>query len=270
MPMLEGLPHLDDPRLADPDDVPRPVVTVGVTMLTAGMETSLHHHRKAQLLFTLRGVLTCEAQSGLWIVPPHCAIWIPAGVTHNVRAAGAIEGYNVFIEPAAAPTLPAACCTVSVTPLLRELLVRSASLPALYREGGAESHLMALLLAEIAAAPIEKLHLPIPADARLRRIAELMMADPSDRGTMQTWARRAGLSERTLARILVKQTGMSFGRWRQQLNLILALQWLAKGTTIQAVAADLGYESAGSFVTMFRKALGASPGRYMAARRSML
>jgi AraC-like DNA-binding protein len=63
---------------------------------------------------------------------------------------------------------------------------------------------------------------------------------------------------------------MSFGRWRQQLNLILALQWLAKGTTIQAVAADLGYESAGSFVTMFRKALGASPGRYMAARRSML
>ena len=31
-------------------------------------------------------------------------------------------------------------------------------------------------------------------------------------------------------------------------------------------AADLGYESAPSFVTMFRKALGASPGRYMAER----
>lgn len=40
-----------------------------------------------------------------------------------------------------------------------------------------------------------------------------------------------------------------------------------KGASIQKVAADLGYESSGSFVTMFRKVLGTSPGRYMAGRR---
>jgi AraC-like DNA-binding protein len=34
------------------------------------------------------------------------------------------------------------------------------------------------------------------------------------------------------------------------------------------VANDLGYESIPSFVTMFRKAIGVSPGRYMAERHS--
>ncbi|MCA1454611.1 AraC family transcriptional regulator [Bradyrhizobium sp. BRP22] len=68
-------------------------------------------------------------------------------------------------------------------------------------------------------------------------------------------------------RMLVQQTGMTFGRWRQQLSIMLALQWLAGGATIQQVAIDLGYESAGSFVTMFRKALGTTPGRYMAERQ---
>jgi AraC-like DNA-binding protein len=61
---------------------------------------------------------------------------------------------------------------------------------------------------------------------------------------------------------------MSFGRWRQQLGVMLAVKWLAGGASIQQVAGDLGYESVPSFVTMFRKALGTSPGRYMAERHS--
>jgi AraC-like DNA-binding protein len=42
---------------------------------------------------------------------------------------------------------------------------------------------------------------------------------------------------------------------------------MARGTSVQQVAMDLGYGSASSFVTMFRKALGTSPARYMAHRR---
>jgi AraC-like DNA-binding protein len=203
----------------------------------------------------------------LWIVPPQSAIWVPGGFLHKVTATGTIECYVVFIEPSVASHLPPDCCALSTTPLLRELLIRSASLPMLYPEGGMESHLITLLLDELAVAPIGNLHLPMPADARLRKIVEMIMDDPADRGTIQTWARRVGLSERTLARLLTQETGMSFGRWRQQLHLMLAVKWLGTGASVQQVADDLGYESAGSFVTMFRKALGTSPGRYMAERR---
>jgi AraC-like DNA-binding protein len=76
------------------------------------------------------------------------------------------------------------------------------------------------------------------------------MEAPANREPQETWAKRAGLSERTLTRVMTRETGMSFGR------------------SIQQVAADLGYESVPRFVTMFRKVLGASPGRDMAERQS--
>lgn len=274
MPVLTDL--IDPAEWTDPDLVPRPVVTIGtagtdVASLGDGqdrLEKDFHRHRKGQLMLLLRGVLTCEVEGSLWIVPPQGALWVPSDVLHKITAAGMIEVYVAFIDPAVASALPPTCCAISTTALLRELVVRSARLPMLYPEGGAESHLVVLLLDELAAATIGTLRLPMPSDTRLRRIVEAIIAEPAERGTVQTWARRMGMSERTLARLLTRQTGMSFGRWRQQLHLMLAVKWLSTGTSVQQVADDLGYESAGSFVTMFRKALGTSPGRYMAERRS--
>lgn len=273
MPILQD--SSDITEWLDPDLVPRPVVTIGAAGIDASsldlanfdrQELDFHRHRKGQLLLLLRGVFTSEVEGGLWIAPPQSAIWVPGGVLHKITATGTIECYIAFIDSNVASNLPSNCCTVSATPLLRELMIRSASLPLLYKEGGMETHLITLLLDEISIAPTGNLHLPMPADARLRKIVETIMNDPADRGTIQTWARRVSMSERTLARLLVQETGMSFGRWRRQLHLILAVKWLSTGSSVQQVADDLGYESAGSFVTMFRKALGTSPGRYMAER----
>lgn len=272
MPILTDssvTPDGEHAEWVEPDEVPRPTVSFGIlSQNLARLETDFHRHRKAQLMLLLRGVASCEVEGGLWMVPPQSAIWVPGDMLHNIAMAGTIEGYNVFIDPGVAANLPTTCCTIGVSPLLRELLIRSASFPLLYSEGGSESHLVTVLLDEIAAMPTGDLHLPMPTDARLRKIAQMIMEDPADRGTMQAWASRAGLSERTMARILSRETGMSFGRWRQQIHLLLAVKWLGTGSSVQQVAERLGYESAGSFVTMFRKALGTSPGRYMAERRA--
>ncbi|MBA5602223.1 helix-turn-helix transcriptional regulator [Pectobacterium aroidearum] len=261
----------------DPDFVPRPVVTIGASGIdTANFDTAdfdrkemdFHRHNKGQLLLLLRGVFTTEVEGELWIAPPQSAIWVPGGVQHRISAAGTIECYIAYIDASVSSALPSKCCTISTTPLLRELMIRSASFPMLYAEGGMETHLVTLLLDEFALAPTGNLHLPMPTDVRLRKIVETIMGDPADRGTVQTWARRVGLSERTLSRLLVQETGMSFGRWRQQLQIMLAVKWLSTGASVQQVADGLGYESAGNFVTMFRKALGTSPGRYRAERHS--
>lgn len=267
MPILSD-PPTESERL-DPDGIRRPIVTVGIAIAEVGkIEIDFHRHRKGQFLLVQRGALSCEVEGGLWIVPPRSAVWIPGGALHAVKATGALEGYNAFVEPKLDTGLPAVCCAVSVTPLLRELLIRSASLPAHYVEGGAESRLVAVLLDEIASARVEDLHLPMPSDKRLRRMVELMIDSPADRRTMDVWARRAGLSERTLARLITRETGMSFSRWRQQLGVMFAVKWLAGGASIQEVANDLGYESIPSFATMFRKTVGVAPGRYMAERHS--
>jgi AraC-like DNA-binding protein len=265
MPILQE--PLTDPNWIDPDDVPRPVVSFGVVMAEVSrFELKPHRHRKGQIILVEQGALTCDVEGGLWIVPPRSAIWIPGGALHAIKVTGALKGYGAFVEPEVDARQHRGCCAVSVTPLLRELLARSAALPALYVEGGSETRLMNVLLDELAVAEVADLHLPMPTDARLRRMVDLMMAAPEDRRSMDVWARRVGLSERTLARLISRETGMSFGRWRQQLSVMLAVKWLAGGASIQQVAADLGYESTPSFVTMFRKALGTSPGRYMAER----
>jgi len=139
-------------------------------------------------------------------------------------------------------------------------------MPALYDSDGADGRISTVLLDQLSAAPVEELRLPMPADARLRRIASAMMENPSDRATIDDWGRRIAVAPRTLTRILQRETGMSFGRWRQQLHILIALQRLDQGSSVQAVALDLGYEGASAFVTMFRKALGKPPARYLAER----
>jgi AraC-like DNA-binding protein len=251
-----------------PDDVPRAIVAVGGYMVTKGMELTTHAHRKAELILTLRGLVRCEADQGVWIVPPRCAVWIPDNVPHSVTFSGNVEVYVLLVEPDAAPALPGQCCTLSISPLLQRLLLHATQMPLLYDIDGADGRIATVLLDQLSVAPVEKLNFPMPVDARLRNIAAAMMADPSDRATIDDWGRRMAVAPRTLTRALKRETGMSFGRWRQQLHILIALQRLDQGASVQAVALELGYEGASAFVTMFRKALGKPPARYLAERRN--
>ncbi|MFP3802688.1 helix-turn-helix domain-containing protein, partial [Paraburkholderia sp. SIMBA_027] len=88
------------------------------------------------------------------------------------------------------------------------------------------------LLDELQGAPLEPLHLPMPTDRRLRRLAETLVDDPAVRFTIEEWGARVGASNRTLTRLFLKETGMSFVRWRQQLHIGLALQRLASGQSV--------------------------------------
>lgn len=265
MPELTHFPVNRD--WSDLDAIDRPIITFAALISKIGpVEMELHSHQKAQIIMVQRGALTCEVSGGLWIVPPGSAIWIPQGAVHAIKGSG-LEGYISLIGQRAAVNLPATCCTLHVMPLLRELLVRSSTLPLFYDETDNISRLVSVLLDEIAAAQVETFFLPVPADSNLSAIIEHMMAVPAERGTLKSWAAFVGLSERTFARLIARETGMSFGRWQRQLSVLLAVKWMADGRTIQQVAADLGYESVPSFVTMFKGAMGMPPGRYMAERR---
>lgn len=241
----------------------------GFRMLAGSLENAGHRHREAQLLYIVRGEVTCAASGAWWIVPPGSALWVPGDVQHQIRARAPLEGYNVFLEPAVAAQLPATCCTVSVTPLFRELVLRLATRPARADATGADARLVAVLVDELATVTVDKHRLPMPEDPRLQRLAAMLTAKPGDPADAKTWAKRIGVAQRTLHRLLVKETGLSFGRWRQQLHVILAIQAMARGASVQQVAGDLGYENASSFVTMFRKELGTPPARYMAERAEL-
>ncbi|NKJ40456.1 AraC-like DNA-binding protein [Rhizobium sp. SG570] len=97
---------------------------------------------------------------------------------------------------------------------------------------------------------------------KIAMIAAALTAEPSDRRTLGEWAAHVAMSERSLKRLMVQETRLTFGRWRRQLHLVIALRELASGATVQRVSSDLGYESATAFILMFKNALGTTPTRY--------
>jgi len=249
------------------DEIPRVLIAANAVANLETLErSSRHHHKKAQLLFTVRGVINCEVDDAVWIVPPQCAVWIPGGLPHTAFGSGEVECISLFIEPPEASNLPRECCTITVSSLLRHLLMRATEFPEHYDVDGPDGRIVSVILDQLAAAPVEDLRLPIPSDPRLKKLTDLLIAAPADHATVAQWASRVALSERSLSRLLSEQVGMSFGRWRRQLHIVLALRHLSSGQTVQAVAMDLGYESASSFVTMFRKMVGKPPSRYMLER----
>lgn len=244
----------------DVDDFSAPAIAVRVDVPETRAEVPSHWHRKGQLVFALGGGVTCRVPSGLWMVPPHCGVWIPGGMEHSNIATANARIFFVYIEPGAAD-LPDQCCTVSISPLLRELIVELSD--GLEDDEARDELLTRILLSELPRMPVQQLHLPISAEPRLRRIADALAQDPADRSTLAEWASRVALSESSLARLVVKETGLSFGRWRQQLHLIVAIRELASGASVQQVSGDLGYGSVTAFITMFKKALGKPPAKYL-------
>jgi AraC-like DNA-binding protein len=119
------------------------------------------------------------------------------------------------------------------------------------------------LIEQVAALPHAPLYLPQPQDRRLRAITAALCAEPASNDTLEQWAPRVGASARTLARLFVKETQLSFALWRRQLRLLVALEALAHGQSVTAVALDAGYHDTSSFIAMFRRALGVTPGRYL-------
>ncbi|WP_192252107.1 AraC family transcriptional regulator [Mesorhizobium silamurunense] len=243
----------------DVDDVLAPAIAVRVDVSETRAEVPDHWHRKGQLVFALGGGVTCRVPSGLWMVPPHCGVWVPSTMKHSNIATANARIFFVYIEPGAAD-LPDRCCTLSISPLLRELIIELSECAPDEPRGG---FLGKVLLAELPRMPVQQLHLPISSEPRLGRIAEALAEDPADRSTLAEWANRVALSESSLARLVVKETGLTFGRWRQQLHLIVALRELASGASVQQVSGDLGYESVTAFITMFKKALGKPPAKYL-------
>lgn len=242
------------------------VAAVRIRTRALAEELPTHQHPQGQLAMVLRGTVTCEVPGALWMAPLHGGFWIPGGVPHSLRVSADGNVCFLFVEDAAA-AMPQTCCALSISPLLRELILHLADLPESAQCDVQTQRLHAVLLDQLVRMPTEAMHLPVSDEPRLRRLIDALMRDPADRTTAAQWASRLAMSERTLTRLVQHETGMSFGRWSQRLRLIVALQWLTSGLSVQQVANDLGYDSVSAFIAMFRKATGQPPARYLAQRR---
>lgn len=227
-----------------------------------------HAHDWHQLIYASEGVMWVQTAQGDWVVPPNRAVWVPAGVEHGIEMTGSVFVQTLYLAPSLSSALPDRCCAVNVSPLLRELIRHIVTLGMLDKNDPVRARLLSVLVDQLGALPAVPLQLPWPSDERARRAAAWLRVHPDDPGVIKQVAKRVGLSVRTLARLFQKETGLTFGKWRQQLRLLHALRLLAAGRPVTAVALDVGYESASAFIAMFKRALGVTPHRYFAAGSS--
>ena len=89
-----------------------------------------------------------------------------------------------------------------------------------------------------------------------------MLDEPTRWATLDDWARQAGASPRTVARLFRSELGTTFLQWRQQVLLAQALTLAARKLPMASIAAELGYASASAFTAMVKRTLGAPPSRF--------
>ncbi|MDH4276047.1 MAG: helix-turn-helix transcriptional regulator [Gammaproteobacteria bacterium] len=242
-------------------DPQRPLIATASDISEAHMVTP-HCHPRGQLLYAIAGNMRAGAGGKLWAVTPRTGIWVPPGERHFIQAPQKLSYRFVYLQPEHTNGLPERCTPLEMSGLVRELVREAATFGASYRQHSPESRLVSVLRDQLTRLPSAKLVVPLPIDTRARKVCDELMRTPADDRSLSAWGAWAGASGRTLARAFLRDTGMTFGDWSQQLRLSIAVERLDEGDSVTQVALDLGYRSPSAFGAMFRRVLGCSPRRY--------
>jgi AraC-like DNA-binding protein len=235
------------------------VRTFGVTFTSTRHVIAAHQHKWDQLTYATEGVMSVTTAEGTWVVPPHRAVWVPAGVEHTEIYSGPVAARSLYLVPQISKFGTRECTGMNVSPLLRELILKAISIGALDSAVPEQSRLIDVILDQLDQRDTVPLQLKMPSDARAARVAALLEAEPASDEALGAIAKRAGASTRTIERLFRVETGVSFREWRQRLRLIHALRLLAAGESVTNVALEVGYSSTSAFIAMFRRELHTTP-----------
>ncbi|MET9144738.1 helix-turn-helix domain-containing protein [Streptomyces sp. NPDC018057] len=239
--------------------------TIGLERFEMARGQSFRHHvhGEHQLAWASTGVVTVDIQDRCWVLPPHLALWIPGGVRHATAALRESVLQGVYLDPVSCPLAWPRPTVLAVSPLARHLIgYLAGELPP-----GVRTHAEAVLLEVLRPADGAVFELPLPADPRAREAAALLLEDPADQRGLAELAYAVGSSARTLLRLFLADTGLTFTQWRTHARLQAALAHLAEGEPVGRVAERVGYATPSAFVAAFRRVTGSTPAAYFARSR---
>jgi AraC-like DNA-binding protein len=241
-------------QVADDDrDPANPLISIEVD-LGPGLLTGQHEHPHHLIAWSATATVSVRTGTRHWLVPPSHALWIPARYSHTTEVSRPGRGYAVLVDPGRSPVTWAEPTGILVTPLIRELVVHLDRHP--------DQDAVALLLRLLEPVPATTFHVPLPADDRIRAIADALIADPADQRDLTAWAHATNTGVRTITRLFADETGMTFAQWRTLVRIRAALTHLAAGASVGATARAVGYRKPGAFAETFHRVTGQHPGVY--------
>ena len=208
-------------------------------------------------------MVTATTFAGTWVLPAHRALWLPANtpVTLEVVCPTALRMLYLRRRRHSGAFDPHRCAVLTVTPLLRELILRSVQIGVLEKQTISHRRLAGLIHDELREIESVPLQLPKPRNP----MAIEFIRHLEDTKNIPSSISQIGISRRSLERNFVLETGMSLGQWVRQWRLLAALRLLGEGQSVSEVAFILEFSSPSSFIAMFRRELGTTPGAFFQA-----
>ncbi len=234
-------------------------VLTKIEKMNRGHVDRWHEHPWHQIVFPFKGILQTKVSESQFVIPHSGMLFIPANTRHESFVMTDTKFIGIYLNPEITVDYPLQTKAISVSPLLRELILH------IHYSNACESEitkLLEVLIDQICRGDSYKMTLLLPRDRRLMIIFKALMENPQRATKLSGWAQEVGASERTLSRLFTKELGMSFPLWRQHLRLVLSLSLLEQRLSIQEISYNVGYNSDSSFIYAFKSLFKQTPQQY--------
>lgn len=228
----------------------------------SGMDDKPHQHSLGQLVLVKHGLLYGYTLEHCWLIKSGLAVWVPPNTVHwgQAHTHSRVELSALYITHELCHLLPAKVKLFEASFLISALCERlmDTSMPLTEKR---RNNILQILIEEISEIPASNFTLPLPQDPRLKKVTDSLIDNPAQRKSMADWGKQVGATERTLARLFRKDTGLRYTEWNNRLRFGIACQRLAEGVSNEQLAVALGFSSGDSFGHWFRRVAGSCPGR---------
>ena len=171
-----------------------------------------------------------KTKAGHYLLPPHQAAWIPAGLTHQTTLNAGAQTLAVLFEPRLVPAAGDRVRIIAVSALLREMMLYSVRWPITRTEPRVEADSFFRTLGYVVGDALDDerpMNLPVSADPVVTAATDYTHAH-LDRVTVSEVTRAVGVSERTLRRVFSAQLGMSWRSYLLRARVLRSMALLAQ------------------------------------------
>ncbi|MCV7317024.1 helix-turn-helix transcriptional regulator [Mycolicibacillus parakoreensis] len=227
--------------------------------------TGWHSHDMHQIEYAVGGVVEVETAAAHYLLPPQQAAWIPAGLEHQATMRPEVRTVAVMLDPQLVPLAGDRARILTVSPLIREMMLHSLRWPIERADGDEASddffrtlgHLVSDALDHEAPLSLPTSDHPIVGAAMVYTKAHL------DAVTAAQVCRAVAVSERTLRRQFEEVIGMSWRTYLLHARMLQAMALLAAPAQgVQQTATAVGFDSLSAFTRAFTRFAGQTPSSY--------
>lgn len=232
-----------------------------------GMEIGKRGSHETQFFYLQKGFVSVEDERGYWTVGPGQLAWMPPYIRYETEQIGRIAGWGVTLSSLLCVGMPEVACALYCSPFVPLILERAHQWlqkdDSVYQTLQPRQEVMLqVFMDELRYSSRTQDRLILPKGKRLNTMAKDILANPSNRKSINDWADKTGISARSISRHFSSETNMTFAQWRLRASLMVARKKLALGESVHEVAQAVGYENVSAFIASYKKAYNQTPAQF--------